>query len=566
MALAAAACGGGSSSSGSNNSSSGGGVGLNSSGDGVTGTQGGTLYVPMLADFEHLDPARNYVNTQLDASRLLYRTLTTYKAVSGDQGNTVVPDLATSTGTASDNAKTWKFTLKDGLKYEDGSPITTADIKYGISRAFDPDLPEGPQYIQQDLANVPKGYKGPTKSGSVLPNSSISTPDAKTIIFHLSKPVGDFSYLASEPTFAPVPKAKDTGVKYDNHVFSSGPYKIQTYNRGKNMILVRNTNWSRSTDTVRGAYPDKINFTFGLDSTVLDQKLETDSGTDQSAVMFDSTVQPQDLANVLTKSSVKDRSTTGLNGFTEYVAINTRKLPNLKVRQALTYATNKQTYRAGLGGSTAGDYASNVSIPSIPGHQDLSSLYKAPPTGDISKGNQLLQQAGYGKGGKALNLTVGVSDSSSGVRIGTAMQQSLQRLDNVKVSIDQIPLAKYYDVIGNPSTEPDLVRAGWGADWPSMSTVLPPLFDGRQIKPAGNQNFALLNNPSIDSQMDKIEAITDTNAAAKQWGALEKTIMEQAPLIPILYLKGVLLHGSKVKGAYLHSYYGLYDLVSLSVM
>ncbi|MFC9454149.1 ABC transporter substrate-binding protein [Streptomyces sp. NPDC056983] len=60
----------------------------------------------------------------------------------------VHPDLATDLGTPSDNAKTWKFTLKDGLKFEDGTPIDSEVVKFGIERAWDPDgvgsaLPEG---------------------------------------------------------------------------------------------------------------------------------------------------------------------------------------------------------------------------------------------------------------------------------------------------------------------------------------------------------------------------------------------------------------------------------------
>jgi len=555
VALAATACGGG---------GGGGGGGTATSGtgpkDGTPGKKGGTVYLLEQADFEHLDPARNYVSNSLDFVRLLYRTLTTYKAVPGNNGNTVVGDLATDTGTPSDGGKTWKFTLKSGLKYEDGSPITTQDIKYGIERAFDPDLPEGPQYIQQFLAGVPANYKGPKKSGTELGTQSIETPDSKTIIFHLNKAVGDFSYTAAEPTFAPVPKSKDTGVKYDERVFSSGPYKIQVYNRGKNMILVRNTNWSSATDTVRGAYPDSFSVTFGLDPNVIDQKLIASSGTDAQAIMLDSTVQPANLSAVLNNPAVKSRMTTGLNGFTRYVAINTRKQPDLKVRQALMYAINRETVRAALGGTTAGEYASTLSVPSIPGHQDLSSLYPAPPTGDPGKAKELLAQAGKSN----LTLTYACPNTPAPIRVATAIQEAFKRA-GITLNIQQLPAAKYYTIIGDPTKEPDLAYAGWGADWPSMSTDIPPLFDGRQIKPQGNQNFALLNNPTFNSEMDRISAITDVNQQAKEWGNLEKKIMEQAPIIPLLYLAGVLLRGTKVGGAYLHAYYGQYDVVSLSV-
>lgn len=555
-ALVAAACG---SSSGSGSSDTNG--GSIHPANGTAGTPGGTLYVPMTADFEHLDPARNYVFTSLNTGRILYRTLTAFKARPGNAGLQVAGDLATNVGTPSDGAKTWTFTLKDGLKYEDGSAITTKDIKYGIERAFDPDLPEGPQYIQADLAHVPSGYQGPKKSGKELPSSSIATPDSKTIVFHLKKAVGDFSYLAAEPTFAPIPKAKDTGVRFDNHVFSSGPYKIQTYNRGKNMTLVRNTYWKRSTDTIRGAYPDKMAFTFGLDSQVIDQKLIADSGTDQSAIEYDTDVQPANVTQVLNTSAVKDRSDQGLTGITTYYAINTRKIKSLLVRQALNYAINRQTIRAAFGGSTGGEYATTLSAPNVPGHEDLSSVYDAGTTGNPSKAKQLLAQAKQSN----LKITLGVPDDPQQVQAGVALQQAY-KLAGITVSIQQIPKAKYYDVIGNPSVEPDMVRATWGADWPSMSTVIPPIFDGRQIRPQGNVNTSLTDVSSYDTEMDRISALTDQNEAAKEWAALEKTILAKAaPIVPGIYGAGIELHGSKVHGAYFDQYYGVYDLASISV-
>ncbi|MDQ6874412.1 MAG: ABC transporter substrate-binding protein, partial [Actinomycetota bacterium] len=128
VALVAAACGGG-----------GGGKGGSGTTADTKGVKGGTINLLESGDFEHLDPARNYVNDSLDFSRLIYRSLTTFKAVPGLAGTEVVGDLATDTGTPSDGGKTWKFTLRSGLKYEDGSAITAQDVKYGVERAFDPD-------------------------------------------------------------------------------------------------------------------------------------------------------------------------------------------------------------------------------------------------------------------------------------------------------------------------------------------------------------------------------------------------------------------------------------------
>ncbi len=189
---------------------------------------GGTLTVLYTQDFAHLDPQRNYVMFAMDfGTRLLYRTLTTYAAKPGQAGTEVVPDMATGTGTTSDNGKTWTFHLKPGLKFEDGSPITSADVKYGVERSFAPDLPEGPGYARTMLEGGDQ-YNGPYKDKGGL--DSIGTPDDQTIVFHLKEPSMDWPKITTLPTFAPVPKAKDAGVNYDKRPFSSGP-----------------TRWSRTT-------------------------------------------------------------------------------------------------------------------------------------------------------------------------------------------------------------------------------------------------------------------------------------------------------------------------------
>ena len=133
------------------------------SGRAVGGTpqKGGTLTVLSNQDFTHLDPARNWVMNDMDfGTRLLYRTLVSYKAAPGTAGGELVPDLATDLGTPSNGAKTWTFHLKPGIKYEDGTPVTAQDIKYNVERSFSPDLPGGADYAARYLKGA-EGYKRP---------------------------------------------------------------------------------------------------------------------------------------------------------------------------------------------------------------------------------------------------------------------------------------------------------------------------------------------------------------------------------------------------------------------
>lgn len=94
-------------------------------------TTGGTLYMLTHAEqWEHPDPQRLYVGRDIAFfNTYVYRNLVSYKAATGATGATLIGDLATNTGVPSNNAKTWKFTLRSGVTWEDGSAITCADVK-----------------------------------------------------------------------------------------------------------------------------------------------------------------------------------------------------------------------------------------------------------------------------------------------------------------------------------------------------------------------------------------------------------------------------------------------------
>src|SRR5690349_14209140 len=139
LAASLAACGG-------SDSDGGGGT----SGAPTSDAKGGTLNYSIFAPIEHLDPQRVYVGRDItNLSRTVYRTLVSFPiSTDPNTANTPVPDLATDTGTSTEGGKTWSFTVKDGVKWEDGQPITCEDFKYGASRAFATDvITGGPNYI-----------------------------------------------------------------------------------------------------------------------------------------------------------------------------------------------------------------------------------------------------------------------------------------------------------------------------------------------------------------------------------------------------------------------------------
>jgi peptide/nickel transport system substrate-binding protein len=179
------------------------------------GGKGGTLHLVNQATFSHMDPQRIYPNrAEVFSTRTFIRTLTTFAP-----GTTnLVPDVATDIGKSSDNAKTWTFTLRDGVKWQDGKVVTCDDYKYGISRTFATDqITSGPLFAIAYLGipSKPDGssqYEGPYhKTGQDLYDKAVQCTDPKTIVFHLKSPVADFNYTLALPGYGAVRQDKDTG-------------------------------------------------------------------------------------------------------------------------------------------------------------------------------------------------------------------------------------------------------------------------------------------------------------------------------------------------------------------
>jgi len=168
--------------------------------------KGGTLTWLEDGAPEHLNPQNVYVTDASEMGTVMFRQLTSYIEDPNGGPLKLVGDLAKNTGEASADNKTWTYHLRDGIKFDDGTPITSKDIAYGISRSFGKQGENGPQYVQQAL-DPKKAYK--FAAGTTAPG--ISTPDDKTIVFTFPDAHPETPYIMALYTSTPVPAAKDTG-------------------------------------------------------------------------------------------------------------------------------------------------------------------------------------------------------------------------------------------------------------------------------------------------------------------------------------------------------------------
>jgi peptide/nickel transport system substrate-binding protein len=543
-AMVLAACGGGS--GGSSNSGS-----KSASGKPVIG---GTLtFLTLQQQFDNLDPQRVYTGEDLNfMDAYLTRTLESYK-ISADPkvGSTITPDMATDTGTPLNGGKDWEFTLRTGMKWQDGSPVTCDDVKYGVSRTFATDvITNGPTYAIQYL-NIPTTkdnssvYKGPyvTKGNDTAAFDKAVVCSGQKITFHLNKPVGDFNYTVALGMGA-VPKAADTGEKYTKLIQSDGPYKIQTYNKGNEMVLVRNENWSKASDPYRPAYPDKIVIKFGLDSAVIDQRMQADSGADQQAISRDR-LQTASVATVFKDPRFADRRAQGFDPYSDYYNIDVTQVPDIKQREAIAVALNRASIRQVYGGTFAGQLADGVIKPNLALDYAASGMWtgllgkKIPDTGDPAYAKQLIQESG-----KPMPLvTFSYGQTPDHDKEAAATQASLQ-LAGMKVKLNPIESSAYYPAIQKKGGATTIMWNGWGPDWPNASTVIPPLFT-----PNGGWDVSLVNDKAFTAKAVAAISETDRTKQGQEWKDLNKQAMQNVWVIPTLFSETQRLAGSKVKSA-----------------
>jgi peptide/nickel transport system substrate-binding protein len=530
---------------------------------------GGTLNLVNSASPDHLDPARGYYAWVWDMARFYTRTLLTYPNKTGAEGLELVPDLATEAAKSPDGGQTWTYKLKDGIKFEDGAPITSKDVKYGIERTFASDvLDGGPSYLKDWLDNG-QNYPGPYKDPSPdkLGLKSVETPDDKTIVFKLKGKFQDFPYILAMPFSSPVPKAKDTGAKYTLKPVSSGPYKIETYTPDKEIVFTRNPNWDKSTDSVRKALPDKIAVTLKLNPPDVDNRLLAGSADiDASSAGVQATAQ----SKIISQPDLKKYSDTPNSGFIRYVSIQTKVPPfdNIHCRKAVQYAVDKKALQDLHGGSVAGgDIATTMIPPTNKEHTKFDPYQTEGNRGDLAKAKDELTQCGKPNGFPT--VIVARAERPKEVKQAEAIREQLKKI-NVNVSIQTYPAGDYTKkVVGVPATMKakgiGLAMFGWGADYPSAYGYLSELIDGRKIKPQGNYNVAELNDPAINDAIDQAVAEPDESKRTEMWQQIDRKVMDTGVFLPFVYEKVLMYRNPRLTNVYAHQAFGFYDFQALGV-
>ncbi len=541
--------------------------------------KGGTLVLGGTQDLDSVDPVNQYYAYSWDFSRYYARPLMAYKVgAPGSASIQLVPGLAASAPTVSADGKTWTVKIRSGLKFSNGEPITSKDVKYAIERSYAVDSvnPAGPEYFQAVLTDGT--YPGPYKDKSAdhLGLTGVDTPDDTTLVFHLVAPYNDFPYVLTMPQTAPVPIDVDqnpaTGaLNYTGTtVVSSGPYMISAYTAGKNITLTRNPNWSAASDPNDPALPDKITVKTDWNATQLDQAIL--AGTVE-ADYAGSGLQTADVASVLSNPAKKKYTDNPSANATRYISIDEDVAPfdNVHCRRAVAYALNKVDLVNARGGEIAGAKIGNTMLPpGVPGHTDANPY----PTGADSKGDVAKAKAELAACGKPNGFSTGIITVNTGKGPGgaIALQNALARA-GITTTITQVEGSKYYSQnLQRPEVMKSkgygLALAAWGPDWPTPFAFFSQITDGRLLTATSSgSNYGRVDDPVINGLLDQMRGAKTSSDAAALASRLDAQVMSDAVYIPYGYDTLLLARGKDVTNYYISSAYnGLPDLIAMGVV
>jgi peptide/nickel transport system substrate-binding protein len=546
-----------------------GGAGTNSAGTPVTG---GTLNLLGKGDVDYMDPNVSYYSVGYLNLRLWSRQLFTYPADPGGKNTTPVADLATDIPTAANggisaDGKTYTIKIRPGAKWNTtpARQVTAADLVRGVKRTANPVQPFGGipdfaslivgyQAFADGFAKVPKTAAAIQDYIDKTPLPGVVAKDETTVVFKLTQAASYFVDMLTLSAFSPAPvevlKYLPASTELGNNSPSDGPYKVDSWVPTKSINYSRNPAWDASTDPVRKAYVDKVVVTEGISQDSAQQQLQT--GTPNADLEFDLAPPPSQIPALQAKKdpNLSLGDTAGSNPYVIYNTVspnNNKALANPKVRQAISFAINRDHILQVLGGPTLNPPLTHV-LPEVIVGSKPNDPYPYNP----DKAKQLLAEAGYPN--LKLNFLYRNATEGSSKSFQT-IQQDLSKVGITVVGVPSPNADFYTKYLQVPSVAKrgvwDLSLAGWGADWYGNAALsfFKPLFSGEPSFPPIGSNFGLYNSPATNTLIDKAAAAPNADAAADLWAQADAQVMTDAPFYPLTNNKQANYHAEQVNNA-----------------
>lgn len=528
---------------------------------------GGTLRVLANGDVDRIDPQLTAYVPVNSVVRALSRSILSYAASNDvDERIQLQPDLAEEVPVPSPDGLTYEITLREGITWDapDGPrPIVAADVERGIQRICNPhigaalgsyfiNLIEGMTEYCDGFAEVAPEVEAMKEYIENNDISGIETPDDRTVIFTLVEPASDFTSMLSLPTANPAPiealDALPDSPEYRSGFVASGPYTIAEHTPDVKLHLVRNEAWNAESDPLRNAYVDEIEMTMGVEGDAAMQQVQAGSAD----VLFD--IQPSP-ANIQQLVAANDEKFTTMEngGIDQFLWMNTKTdnndgaLQDLKVREALQYAIDKPAVVQVMGGEDIATVTNGIFGPGINGHQPFSLFGEESGEADPEKAKELLAEAGV------TDLTLKFPYRNLGTQpdIAQTVQASLEEA-GITVELFPVPPTDYYaNFMTNRENasngEWDIALVGWSPDWVggAARSVFQPQFTFDGTPQA--YNYVDYDNDEANELAAQALAAETPEEAGELWHQVDRTVMEDSPIVSIVARKKANYHSDRVQ-------------------
>ena len=564
------------------------------SADGPSSTEtpprGGTLRLSGANawEFRNWDPATYASGHQNALFRCcLLRRLYSYPGRPGDEGGSVPqPDLATAMPEVSGDGLTWTIGMKEGLRYAppyDDREIVAGDVVEALLRqaALTRRASTEPDLVAPDLGwgayfSPIAGYDD-VVAGSATTISGLETPDDHTLVVHLREPTGDLTDLLATSASAPLPPGVADGHDGDYFRFlvASGPYMVEGSDdvepgepiqpmRGHGWepftILERNPSWDSTTDAVRAAYPDRIEFVL-LPVGYIKHFERLVRGVQEGTIDVVANP-PRSVVRATERGEIAGRIVAERANEQLYYPMNAAVPPfdDVHVRRAVNLAIDRDALRAAWLPAVDSPLAltwhmvpASVQGYRVPDTWRPSWGTGVPDAGDPRAAREEMARSRYDEDGdgRCDGDACRVWSVRSPFSLAGTWHETRRALATVGVILDvrQVSAGRWWRFVSEPAHRlPLVVDIVWQSDYPNATTSFLPLYSGRSITAVGNDNFSLIGAspgrlrswgydvqevPSIDDRIARCRAMTGAEGSVC-WTDLDIYLMEEiTPAIPV---------------------------------
>ena len=503
---------------------------------------------------ETLDPA---LNSAIDGANTIITIFEPLLLI--NENNEVVGGQAESWETSEDGL-TWTFTMRDGLKWSDGTDLNAKDFEYSFKRMVDPNT--AAPYAEtclgmidgfEEAAGFPDADGNPTAEPNPDALNVKASDDGKTLTIVLSYPCSYFDKMAAFATMSPVQQATveangDAWCTSPDTFVSNGPYMITDWTPSERIVLTKNPNYVGGWDSSK-IVSDTITLLLLEDSSA--SFAAYNSG--EAQLIKDV---PTDEIPSLTKAEDGGDFYVDTILGTYYVSLNLQRdaFKDAKVRKALALSIDRDYVANTI---MQGTYSAADSIVG-PGIVDESGYFhdngnapyiSADYEANLAEAKKLLEEAGYPNGEGYPTIEYSTNDAGYHVPLAEYLQQAWGDL-GITLTINKMEWSSFTPA--RRAGEYDVARNGWVMDYNDPSNMLDLFCSGN-----GN-NDGKYSNPDFDAAIDA-SRVADSAEHFAQLHKAEDILMEDMGCLPIAYYNDYWLQSPTLKGTW-HSPYGYWYL------